>query len=56
MLLKIKLGKGDALATVIPAVMHRYSSSGVPCKIGGWADSRREYMLDQQHLPITKDI
>ncbi len=52
MLVRIKQSRSDALSNVITTIMKLYSASGGPCKIGGYADPKRNFMLNQPHCVV----
>lgn len=52
MLTRIKESRSDSLANVTSTLMKLYSAAGGPCKIGGYADEKRNFMLEQPHVVV----
>lgn len=52
MLQRIKQSRSDALANVVSTIMKLYSAAGGPCKIGGYADPKRNFALEQPHMTV----
>lgn len=52
MLLRIKQSRSDALANVISTLMKLYSASGGPCKLGGYVDPKRNFIVEQPYCVV----
>ncbi len=52
MLKRIKKSTSDALGNVTSVLMKIYSAAGGPCKVGGYVDPKRNFMLEQPHMVI----